>query len=130
MPRWLYLRLATQAALAQDYIELRTADEKKHLLDHAADETTPARSRSPRTSTAIGVAGRSDDPGRRRPSLDPTRAQAVDTGVQRAQLEHAIAVLLVAARSRPILRSSPAGPWASWSRPCPGSCPRTPGAPA
>ncbi len=85
-------RLATQAALAQDYIELRTADEKKHLLDHAADDYARTLKIS-QNKYAVGVAGRSDILSAQA-QLDSTRAQAVDTGVQRAQLEHAIAVLL------------------------------------
>ena len=85
-------RLATQAALAQDYIELRGADEKKRLLDHAADDYAHTLKIS-QNKYAVGVSARSDILSAQA-QLDSTRAQALDTGVQRAQLEHAIAILL------------------------------------
>jgi NodT family efflux transporter outer membrane factor (OMF) lipoprotein len=85
-------RLATQAALAQDYIELRISDEKKRLLQNAADDYARTLKIS-QNKYSVGVAARSDLLSAEA-QLDSTRAQALDTGVQRAALEHAIAVLL------------------------------------
>jgi len=85
-------RLATQAALAQDYIALRVSDEKKRLLDNAADDYARTL-RISQNKYEVGVAARADLLSATA-QLDSTRAKALDTGVQRAQLEHAIAVLL------------------------------------
>jgi NodT family efflux transporter outer membrane factor (OMF) lipoprotein len=85
-------RLATQAALAQDYIELRAADEKKRLLENASGAYARTLKIS-QNKYAVGVSGRSDILSAQA-QLDSTRAQALDTGVQRAELEHAIAILL------------------------------------
>ena len=85
-------RLSAQAQLAQDYFQLRALDSQKRLLD----ETVTAFEKSlelTRNRYNQGVASRADV-AQAETQLQTTRAQALDTGVQRAQLEHAIAVLL------------------------------------
>jgi NodT family efflux transporter outer membrane factor (OMF) lipoprotein len=85
-------RLSIQSELAQDYVALRVADEKARLLEDAvkAYERTLVITRN---KYAVGVAARGDILVAEA-QLDATRAQAIDAGVQRAQLEHAIAVFL------------------------------------
>ena len=85
-------RLSLQATLAQDYIGLRILDEKKRLLDSAADDYRRTLEIS-KNKYSVGVSARSDVSSAQA-RLDSTRAQAIDVGVQRAALEHAIAVLV------------------------------------
>jgi multidrug efflux pump len=85
-------KLSLQAELAQDYIELRILDRKRSLLDHSVEAYQRTLQIS-QNKYNVGVAARSDVISAEA-QLDATRAQAVDTGVQRAQLEHAIAVLV------------------------------------
>jgi NodT family efflux transporter outer membrane factor (OMF) lipoprotein len=85
-------RLSIQAQLAQDYFELRVADELKRLLE----ATVTAYQRTVDITTnryAVGVAAKSDVV-TARTQLENTRAQAVAVESQRAQLEHAIAALV------------------------------------
>jgi NodT family efflux transporter outer membrane factor (OMF) lipoprotein len=85
-------RLSAQATLAVDYFELRIADENKRLLE----DTVEAYARSLQITQNrynVGTAARSDVVSAQA-QLENTRAQAIATGVQRAQLEHAIAVLV------------------------------------
>jgi NodT family efflux transporter outer membrane factor (OMF) lipoprotein len=85
-------RLSAQALLATDYFQLRIDDELKRLLEDTAD----AYERSleiTRNRYAQGVAARSDVV-QAQAQLETTRAQAIAVGVQRAELEHAIAVLV------------------------------------
>ncbi len=85
-------RLSIQSELAQDYIELRAADERIQLLNHSVDAYRRTLDIS-QNKYSVGVAAHSDVLSAQA-QLDATRAQAVDAGVQRAQLEHAIAVLV------------------------------------
>jgi NodT family efflux transporter outer membrane factor (OMF) lipoprotein len=85
-------RLSTETALAQDYIGLRILDQKKLLLDRAVDDYARTLQIA-RNKYAVGVAAKSDVLAAQT-QLDSTRVQAIDTGVQRAQFEHAIAVLI------------------------------------
>jgi NodT family efflux transporter outer membrane factor (OMF) lipoprotein len=85
-------RLSTQASLAEDYIELRILDAKKQLLDHSVEDFRRTLTIT-RNKYDVGVAARSDIL-TAQTQLDSTRTQAIDVGVQRAQLEHAIAVLV------------------------------------
>lgn len=85
-------KLSAQAELAQDYFLLRIADARKALLD----DTVAAYQKSlqlTQNQYNVGVAARADvvtaDT-----QLKSAKAQAVDVGVQRAQLEHAIAILI------------------------------------
>ena len=85
-------RLSLQGELALDYFQLRTLDAQKRLLD----QTVAAFDRSlslTRTRYAGGVASQVDVV-QAQAQLDSARAQALDVGVQRAQLEHAIALLV------------------------------------
>jgi NodT family efflux transporter outer membrane factor (OMF) lipoprotein len=90
-------RLASEATLAQDYIELRIADDQIRLLENAV-EAYKRTVTITKNKYAVGVSGRSDII-TAQTQLDSTRAQLIGAGVQRAQLEHAIAVLLAKAPS-------------------------------
>lgn len=84
--------LSAQATLVQSYLQLRVLDAQRRLLD----ETVVAYARSlqiTRNRYAAGVAGRVDV-AQAESQLQSTRAQAIDLGVQRAQYEHAIAILI------------------------------------
>lgn len=85
-------RLSAQATLAQNYFQLRALDSQKALLE----ETISAYARTlelTKNRYTVGVASRADIV-QAESQLVSTRSQALDLGVQRAQLEHAIAVLL------------------------------------
>jgi NodT family efflux transporter outer membrane factor (OMF) lipoprotein len=84
-------RLSAQATLAQTYFSLRSLDATQKLLD----ETVAAYQRSlqlTKNQYAAGVAARSDVI-QAQTQLQSAQAAAIDNGVQRAQDEHAIAVL-------------------------------------
>ncbi|MFP3563757.1 efflux transporter outer membrane subunit [Paraburkholderia sp. SIMBA_030] len=85
-------RLSAQATLAQTYFSLRALDSTQKLLD----ETVAAYQRSlqlTQNQYAAGVAARSDVI-QAQTQLQSAQAAAIDNGVQRAQDEHAIAVLI------------------------------------
>jgi NodT family efflux transporter outer membrane factor (OMF) lipoprotein len=85
-------RLSVQAELAQSYFQLRALDSQQQLFD----ATVAAYARTlelTRNRYTVGVVARSDV-AQAETQLQSTRAQALDLGLQRAQLEHAIAVLL------------------------------------
>jgi NodT family efflux transporter outer membrane factor (OMF) lipoprotein len=85
-------RLSAQAQLVQDYLLLRVQDAQTKLLN----DTVQAYQLSlqlTRNQYAVGVAGRSDV-ALAETQLKSTQAQAIDAGVQRANLEHAIAILI------------------------------------
>ncbi len=85
-------RLSTEATLAEDYIGLRVTDEKTRLLE----DTVAAYTRTLKITHNkydVGVAARSDVI-TAQTQLDGIRAQLIDLGIQRAQFEHAIAVLV------------------------------------
>jgi len=81
-----------QAALAQDYIGLRATDDKIRLLEDAVAAYGRTLKISQNKYT-VGVAARSDVI-TAQTELDSTRAQLIAAGVQRAQYEHAVAVLV------------------------------------
>ncbi len=84
--------LSSQAELALDYFLLRTVDSQKQLLE----ATTTVYTKALELTTnryAAGVAAKSDLL-LAQSQLKSTQAQALDLGVQRAQLEHAIALLM------------------------------------
>jgi NodT family efflux transporter outer membrane factor (OMF) lipoprotein len=86
------LRLSIQAELAQNYFQLRALDTQTQLFN----DTIAAYQRSLKLTQnqyAVGVAARADVV-QAQTQLKTTQAQALDLGVQRAQLEHAIALLL------------------------------------
>ena len=85
-------RLSMQATLAQDYIGLRTTDDKIRLLEDAVAAYVRTL-KITQNKYSVGVAARSDVI-TAQTELDSTRAQLIAAGVQRAQYEHAIAVLV------------------------------------
>jgi NodT family efflux transporter outer membrane factor (OMF) lipoprotein len=98
-------RLSFQAELAQDYFQLRTLDAQKQLLD----ETVSAFEKFLKLTQdrfASGVASQADVV-QAQTQLKTTQAQAIDLGVQRAQLEHAIAILMGQAPSSFTLPAAP-----------------------
>jgi len=85
-------QLSAQAELAQDYFLLRVQDLQKELLDATVASFQKALDLT-RNRYDSGVAAKSDLL-QAETQLKTTRAQAIDLGVQRAQLEHAIALLI------------------------------------
>lgn len=85
-------RLSIQAELATDYLELRILDARRQLLINAEDSYQRTLQIAQNKYKA-GVAARNDVI-TAQTQLDSTRAQVIDTRIQRAQLEHAIAVLI------------------------------------
>lgn len=99
-------RLAVQALLAQDYLQLRVTDRLLRLYA----ETTEAYARALRLTQSLfgaGVALKSDV-ALAESQLESARAQAVDLQGQRSQLEHAIAVLTGQAPATFTLAAAPA----------------------
>jgi NodT family efflux transporter outer membrane factor (OMF) lipoprotein len=85
-------KLLAQAQLAEDYFLLRVQDAQIRLLN----DTVAAYQLSLKLTNnqyAVGVAARADV-AQAETQLKSTQAQAIDAEVQRAQLEHAIAVLI------------------------------------
>jgi len=85
-------RLSAQAALAQDYFQLRELDAQKQLLT----ETVAAFQKSLEFTQGLYAQGVDSevDVVQAETQLKTTEAQLINVGVQRAQLEHAIAVLI------------------------------------
>ena len=86
------LRLSIRAELAQDYFQLRALDTQQKLFE----DTVAAYQRTlvlTQNQYAAGVAAKVDVI-QAQTQLKTTQAQAIDLGVLRAQLEHAIALLL------------------------------------
>ena len=86
------VRLTVQAEVAVDYFQLRVLDAQKQLLD----ATVIAYQESLKLTQAQYGAGLASDQdvAQAETQLNTTLAQATDLGIQRAQLEHAIATLL------------------------------------
>jgi NodT family efflux transporter outer membrane factor (OMF) lipoprotein len=84
--------LSARAELAQDYFQLRSLDAQKQLLDDtvAADDKSLKLTNNRYRS---GIASRGDVL-QAETQLKTTQAQAIDVGVARAQMEHAIALLI------------------------------------
>jgi NodT family efflux transporter outer membrane factor (OMF) lipoprotein len=85
-------RLSAQAALAQSYFQLRALDAQQQLLE----DTLAAYAKSltlVQNQYAAGIVAKADVV-QAQVQVKTTQAQAIDVGVQRAQLEHAIALLL------------------------------------
>ena len=85
-------RLLAQSQLTINYFQLRVLDARKRLLD----ETVAAYQKTltlTRNRYDAGVAARVELV-QAEQQLKSTQAQAIDVGVQRAQLEHAIAILI------------------------------------
>lgn len=86
------VRLSIQSELAQNYFQLRALDTQRQLFDDSvkAFETSLKLTQN---RYEAGVVARADVV-QALAQLKTTQAQALDIGVQRAQLEHAIAVLI------------------------------------
>lgn len=85
-------RLSLQAQLAQTYFQLRVTDEQRRLYD----DTVAANQRAlqlTQNQYAVGVAAKADVV-QAQTQLATAQAQALDVQSQRAQLEHALAVLV------------------------------------
>lgn len=85
-------RLSMQTTLATTYIQLRVADERVRLRQNAVEAYRRTLSIA-QNKYNVGVVARSDVISAQA-QLDAARAQVVDASVQRAQFEHAIAVLV------------------------------------
>ncbi|HVW84610.1 MAG TPA: efflux transporter outer membrane subunit, partial [Bryobacteraceae bacterium] len=85
------IRLSLHAELAYDYFELRSADAQKKLLD----STVEAYRKSLELNRNLfeGGAAAGADVAQAETQLESTQTLDTDIGVQRAQFEHAIAVL-------------------------------------
>lgn len=85
------VRLSVEAELAFDYYQLRSLDAERRLLD-----TTIVAFQQQLELTRVrfqtGIAS-DEDVAQAETQLETTQAQATDLGIQRAQLEHAIAIL-------------------------------------
>jgi NodT family efflux transporter outer membrane factor (OMF) lipoprotein len=84
--------LSIQAEVAFDYFELRAADSQKQLLDDTVKDYSDALQLT--TNRFEGGAAPKSDVAQAQTQLDTAQAQDTDIGVQRAQYEHAIAILL------------------------------------
>lgn len=85
-------RLSAQATLAQDYFQLRINDAQHKLLEDTVAAYT-VQLRITRNKYEAGNAAKSDM-AQAQATLENARSQMVALGVARAQLEHAIAVLI------------------------------------
>jgi NodT family efflux transporter outer membrane factor (OMF) lipoprotein len=85
------VRLSLQAELAFDYFELRAADAQKQLLNDTVQAYADALKLT--TNRYVGGAAPRSDVAQAKTQLASTQAQDTEVGVQRAQFEHAIAVL-------------------------------------
>ena len=86
------VRLSLQAQLAIDYFSLQELDMEETLLNSSTGSYVEALMLT-KTRFAHGVAAETDVD-QAQTQLDSTRAQATDVALRRAQLEHAIAVLV------------------------------------
>ncbi len=86
------VRLSMHAALAQDYFQLCALDSQKQLLE-ATVEAYRKSLELTNNRYASGVASKADVL-QADTQLKTAQAQMIDLGVQRAQLEHAIALLI------------------------------------
>ena len=86
------VRLTVQAELATDYFQLRVLDAQEQLLEEAVVAYRDSLQLT-QVRKATGIAS-DQDVVQAETQLNITRAQATDLGIQRAQLEHAIATLL------------------------------------
>jgi len=98
-------RLTVQAELAADYFTLRSLDSQKQLLD----STVGAYQDSLNLTRVLHKTGidSDQDVAQAETQLNTTEAQATDLGIQRAQLEHAIALLVGQPASSFSLGTSP-----------------------
>ena len=86
------VRLSMHGQLAQDYFQLRTLDSQQQILTTTVENYKKFLALT-KNRYAAGVAAQSDVL-TAQTQLETAEAQLIDTGVQRAQMEHAIAVLM------------------------------------
>jgi len=86
------VRLSVEAELAFDYYQLRSVDAEKSLLDSTI-VAFQQQLELTRVRFQTGIAS-DEDVAQAETQLETTQAQATDLGIQRAQLEHAIALLI------------------------------------
>jgi NodT family efflux transporter outer membrane factor (OMF) lipoprotein len=86
------VRLSLQAELAQNYFLLRTVEAQQQLFEETV-KAFEASLKLTQNRYNSGVVARADVV-QAETQLRTTQAQALEVGVQRAQLEHAIAVLI------------------------------------
>ena len=98
-------RLSLQAQVVQDYFQLRIADAQRKLLDEAVQAYTKSLELT-RNRYTQGVVTRADVV-QAQAQLAAAQAQWVDVDISRAQLEHAIAVLIGVAPSALTLEPKP-----------------------
>jgi NodT family efflux transporter outer membrane factor (OMF) lipoprotein len=85
------VRLSVEAELAFDYYQLRSVDAEKALLDSTIAAFQEELDLT-RVRFETGIVS-DEDVAQAETQLKTTQAQATDLGIQRAQLEHAIALL-------------------------------------
>lgn len=85
-------RLSLQALLALNYFQLRAVDAQKQLFEDALRAYDKSRQLTQNQFKA-GIVSRADV-AQAQTQFKATEAQVIDLGVQRARLEHAIAVLV------------------------------------
>jgi NodT family efflux transporter outer membrane factor (OMF) lipoprotein len=100
-------RLSIQAELVQDYLQLRVTDADKDLLTRTVQSYDKALALT-RAQYGAGVAMRSDV-ALAETQLKSAQAQAIDLGLTRSQLEHAIAILLGKTPAEFSIAPSPSG---------------------
>lgn len=98
-------RLSAHAQLAQSYFQLRTADARQQLLERTVADYQRSLQLTQNQYEA-GVAARGNVV-LAQTQLKSTQAQLIDTGIERAQSEHAIAALIGKAASDFSLPPSP-----------------------
>jgi NodT family efflux transporter outer membrane factor (OMF) lipoprotein len=98
-------RLSTQAQLAQSYFQLRTVDAQQQLFDRTVADYQRSVQLT-QNQYNVGVVAK-ENVVLAQTQLKTTQAQAIDLGVQRAQLEHAIALLIGKAPSNFSLAVAP-----------------------
>jgi NodT family efflux transporter outer membrane factor (OMF) lipoprotein len=86
------LNLGVHAELATDYFSLRSQDTQRQLLDQTVEDYTRALELT--ENLYNGGAAALTDVAQAQAQLETARTQAADIRLQRAQTEHAIAVLL------------------------------------
>lgn len=97
--------LSAQAELAQDYFQLRVSDAQQELFDRTVAGYEKSLQLT-RNQYAVGIVGRVDV-AQAEAQLKAAQAQAVDNDLSRAQLEHAIAILIGKAPSGLTLPHAP-----------------------
>ena len=85
-------RLSLHAELALDYFEVRSADAQEKLLNETVDAYSKALELT--NNRFLGGAAPKSDVEQAQTQLDAARVLATDITVQRAQYEHALAILI------------------------------------